>query len=536
MEHIQLTATSSVGVLEMAELEAFCREMCLKIGGDLSLYLEYCPKKDDPSHLVWDDLYSCGPAIQHLLLRQSSILSRKKGDWALMESRLDDLISLAEEKFYAYPFKDVPACWRWLFTDASILKACSLVFRSKLNTTDGNAVQQNGITDSSAILDTVVGILDLAVIMAGAPGTSSFNRRESIEKIMDLLQPLCEPASVIEEESRPSKRRKVYSFGEDDLFPESTVFLPSVQRPVARVVFASFNDFDKHLRTSGDEDIGPRPLIIKNAIDHWPARNERPWNRPSYLMSRTLNGRRLVPVEVGRSYVDDGWGQKVIPFREFMNDYLLRGPGSISASNKTTLMDGMSRNDNTEEDGSARRLQTGYLAQHDLFSQIPYLRSDITIPDYCYTIATPPHPSSPLASKHSAMPTLEEPLLNAWLGPAGTISPMHVDPYHNILAQVVGRKYIRLYAPKESAKLYPRGIEGGGVDMGNTSALDIGVLEGWDGTEEDQKEALRKYPLYSSAEYVDLILEEGECLYIPLGWWHYVRSLSVSFSVSFWWN
>jgi lysine-specific demethylase 8 len=113
---------------------------------------------------------------------------------------------------------------------------------------------------------------------------------------------------------------------------------------------------------------------------------------------------------------------------------------------------------------------------------------------------------------------------------------MHVDPYHNILAQVVGSKYIRLYAPGESSKLYARGIEDGGVDMCNTSALDVGVLEGWDGTKEKQEESVRKYPLYKTAEYVDLILEEGECLYIPLGWWHYVRSLSVSFSVSFWWN
>lgn len=37
-------------------------------------------------------------------------------------------------------------------------------------------------------------------------------------------------------------------------------------------------------------------------------------------------------------------------------------------------------------------------------------------------------------------------------------------------------------------------------------------------------------------EFVDCILEEGEMLYIPPKWWHYVRSLTTSFSVSFWWS
>jgi lysine-specific demethylase 8 len=41
---------------------------------------------------------------------------------------------------------------------------------------------------------------------------------------------------------------------------------------------------------------------------------------------------------------------------------------------------------------------------------------------------------------------------------------------------------------------------------------------------------------FKKVEYLDCILGEGDVLYIPMGWWHYVRGLSVSFSVSFWWN
>ena len=46
----------------------------------------------------------------------------------------------------------------------------------------------------------------------------------------------------------------------------------------------------------------------------------------------------------------------------------------------------------------------------------------------------------------------------------------------------------------------------------------------------------KRFPHFEYEKYVDVILEEGEMLYVPVGWWHYVRSLEVSFSVSFWWN
>merc|ERR1711871_130211 len=42
---------------------------------------------------------------------------------------------------------------------------------------------------------------------------------------------------------------------------------------------------------------------------------------------------------------------------------------------------------------------------------------------------------------------------NLWLGPSGTISPLHRDPNSNLFAQIVGKKRWMLYEPKICA--YP---------------------------------------------------------------------------------
>ena len=45
-----------------------------------------------------------------------------------------------------------------------------------------------------------------------------------------------------------------------------------------------------------------------------------------------------------------------------------------------------------------------------------------------------------------------------------------------------------------------------------------------------------RFPLFSGASYMDLVISAGECLYIPPYWWHCIEARETSFSVSFWWQ
>ncbi|KAL9006074.1 MAG: hypothetical protein Q9188_001147 [Gyalolechia gomerana] len=408
---------------------------------------------------------------------------------ALIPFAPDPLIALAHSKLHTFPYDSVPVCWRRLYTDASIAKAVNLIKKS-LEYSEGHASTQGKKRLGGAYatpvptndwVDEVVKVLDMAAIMAGAAG-----RAEIIERLLSTLQ-----NHLGEDGPSQRKRRKLEK--EQGSFPIAENMqsskVPSISYPVPSSIAPSMQAFEIHMKAE-------QPLCIKEALTHWPAMHGRPWSSPDYLLEKTFGGRRLIPVEIGRSYTDAEWGQSIITFKEFMEKYMM------------------------SEAPDPSRL--GYLAQHDLFSQIPSLRNDIAIPDYCYTV-----PPGSAGTGKLPPPQLEEPLLNAWFGPARTVSPLHTDPYHNILCQVVGKKYVRLYSPEQTTKLYPKGIEEGGVDMSNTSEVDV----------EATAEVLNAdFPLFRQAKYFETILNESECLYIPVGWWHYVRSLSVSFSVSFWWN
>lgn len=505
----------------------------------------------------------------------------------LILKRLDDLLSIAYSRFYAYLYKDLPLCWRQLYTEAAILKFSYLWLsldnhgcpRRKINNINVNHAAAPSPPASSpsdiaaeVTLDEMIRTLDLALILAGAGGEArgrawinkAFKLLECVVGVTDRTRQVA--AVNVDHETAldvsvtgaecsepPSKRAKVNASTRDAIdkwddqpsFSTLEPFTPLVNYPIRRVSAddMEISAFQRYLDTS-PSNIGPEPLVIAGLVEQWPAQRDRPWNKPSYLLSRTLGGRRLVPVEIGRSYVDEGWGQKIVRFGDFLADY-------VDATLAPSSFSGTAGNQNSHASPPIR--PTAYLAQHQLLLQLPQLRDDISIPDLCYT-APPPHPTDPSKDQ----PELDEPMLNAWFGPPGTITPLHTDPYHNLLVQVVGRKYVRLYAPQQSARMCARGKEGG-VDMGNTSSWDVGVVEGWDpkpgvdvddddddegGEEEEQEESeghtadskARRNSYYKNIPFVDCILEPGDTLYIPIGWWHYVRGLSVSFSVSIWWN
>ena len=44
--------------------------------------------------------------------------------------------------------------------------------------------------------------------------------------------------------------------------------------------------------------------------------------------------------------------------------------------------------------------------------------------------------------------------VNAWIGTAGTVTPCHFDSYDNLLGQVAGFKFIRLYLEADTPYLY----------------------------------------------------------------------------------
>lgn len=96
------------------------------------------------------------------------------------------------------------------------------------------------------------------------------------------------------------------------------------------------------------------------------------------------------------------------------------------------------------------------------------------------------------------------------IGSSGTVTSLHADLFgtHNWLAQICGSKHWLLFAPGDADN-----VVCGKVDLLHPEALTA--------------------PNLRNAQPYETVLEPGEVIFVPQGWYHHVVSLSPSISISF---
>ena len=227
---------------------------------------------------------------------------------------------------------------------------------------------------------------------------------------------------------------------------------------------ADFQDFFKYTENR-------LPCIIKGGCKFWIACSI--WKNVQFWYSFE---HRFVPVEIG-SYLSEDFEQKLVDLKDFA-EYIFDPIRSQKYNRKM------------------------YLAQYELLDRF------VSLADYMKPIPDAAH----LLGIHQSQ--------NLFIGPAGTVTPLHTDPYDNFFCQVIGDKYILLHPPSELPNLYVRSA----TSQSKVTDLphDLTEMIDW------QKE----YPAYRKAIGYEVHMHPGDCLFIPAGWFHFVKSHTPSISVA----
>jgi cupin-like protein len=152
-----------------------------------------------------------------------------------------------------------------------------------------------------------------------------------------------------------------------------------------------------------------------------------------------------------------------------------------------------------------------YLRNQRLADWPRELTADISPLPAC---ARPNYLESPLFPSRENQTALE-----LYIGGAGAVFPtLHYDFRHThaFLMQLYGTKEYLVFAPDQARCLYPRPAP----EANKSSIPDIENVD------------LARFPLYAQARGTRFVLNAGETLFVPGGWWHTARILTTSITVS----
>jgi hypothetical protein len=248
---------------------------------------------------------------------------------------------------------------------------------------------------------------------------------------------------------------------------------------IARVTWpASASEFELLVR----EQI---PVLFREVASDWPC--TRLWTLP-YLRERLTEKLVTVTSSAAALYRPDE----------------ARGHYAAEQMLQMTFADFLDRISGSGPDLDGKHY---YLHKQSLDQHLPELKPDVPIPAYI-----------------EASPFL---MTSLWMGPAGSITPIHHDFTNNLFLQVRGRKRLILYPPDPEHAFYRLPFRSlGGRSSWHISR--VGSLTTFD---------RGAFPRFKDAEPIDLVVEPGTMLLIPNFYWHEVHSLDTpSISLSYWWD
>lgn len=114
--------------------------------------------------------------------------------------------------------------------------------------------------------------------------------------------------------------------------------------------------------------------------------------------------------------------------------------------------------------------------------------------------------------------------INMWFGQKGYMTPIHFDAADGLLFQIKGKKKVRLISPSQAEYIYRHNhITGGPLNFSQVPSLSVPLN-------------LVHYPLLKHIISTEFILNPGEILYIPSGWWHELWYLDECVSLNYWYG
>lgn len=214
------------------------------------------------------------------------------------------------------------------------------------------------------------------------------------------------------------------------------------------------------------------PVILTHGIEHWPARHK--WN-PDYFLQQV--GDATVEVQQGRD-TDPLFERRSTQYKTsmLMKDFIAQVLNTEKSNNFYMTANNAAKNIN----------------------DMAVLFQDLADFGQGYT--------QPNQMKSRSF---------LWFGPKGTFTPMHHDLTNNMLVQIYGRKKVTLIPALQVPYVY------------NDHWVYSEIANPHDPSEQQQ------HPLLKHTSALEFVLEPGDALFIPIGWWHCVESLDVSMSVSF---